>query len=92
MPVEKMFMFHQPRTDYSIHPQITSSDTEESSSGIVSDQPRQTRTESVYTSEHSPHGSLLSLPHSSAGGMYVQVVITLVSYNNNVFGENVCFS
>ena len=74
VPVEKMFMFHQPRTDYSIHPQITtSSDTEDSSSGIVSDQPRlrpggPTKAESVATSEQSLRGSVQSL-QSSSGGM-----------------------
>ena len=71
MPVEKVFEFHQPRTDYSIHPQITTpSDTEESSSGIVSDQPKSLgtfRTDSV-ASEPSQHGSIPSL-HSSVGGM-----------------------
>ena len=75
MPVEKMFMFHQPRTDYSIHPQITTpSDTEESTSGIVSDQPRSQRalrTESVATSEQSLHGSIPSI--SSTGGRYLYV-------------------
>lgn len=67
-------MFHQPRTDYSIHPQITtSSDTEDSSSGIVSDQPRPHpgaafKAESVATSEQSLRGSVQSL-QSSSGGM-----------------------
>ena len=71
VPVEKMFMFHQPRTDYSIHPQITtSSDTEDSSSGIVSDQPRSQsglplKAESGATSEQSLRGSAQSIQSSS---------------------------
>ena len=76
VPVEKMFTFHQPRTDYSIHPQITtSSDTEDSSSGIVSDQPRSHpgagfKTESIATSEQSLHGSIQSVQSSGGIVMY----------------------
>ena len=66
-------MFQQPRADYSIHPQITSSsDTEDSSSAVVSDQPRLhgiLKADSGHTSEPSLHGSAPSLSTSSAGGM-----------------------
>lgn len=76
-------MFHQPRTDYSIHPQITtSSDTEDSSGGIVSDQPRlppgatAIKAESVATSEQSLRGSVQSL-QGSIGGTFTSIHYTV---------------
>ena len=82
VPVEKMFMFHQPRADYSIHPQITSpSDTEDSASGIVSDQPRVYRPASVTASERSLQGSLPSLSE----GESTDCVLSALEHRRDVY-------